>query len=227
MKKILIEALEKNIQLSNSKLVIQSFGNLSIRIDNDLIAIKPSGVNLTEIKQNDIAVVDLNGNHTSGLKPSVDTPTHTYLYKNYPDINSIVHTHSMYATSWAQSLMSIPPLGTTHSDYIKGELPCTRPLRREEIEKDYEENTGIVIKETIQNRGLEVNQLPGILVGSHGVFSWGFDSSNALNNAEIIEYTSMLAYQSKSLDPKIQPIEEFLNEFHFNRKHGSNGYYGQ
>lgn len=227
MKKILEETLENNITLNKSDLVIQTFGNLSIRIDTDKVAIKPSGVDLEKLKANDISIVDFDNNHISGLSPSVDTPTHTYLYKNFQDLNSIVHTHSVYASSWAQSKKGIPCYGTTQADFVNGELLCTRPLTKNEIENNYEENTGKVIVETIFNKKLSHHDLPGILVGSHGVFSWGKTSQEALNNAEVIEYLGKLAFLTRNLDAKLGPIPKYLNDFHFNRKHGPNKYYGQ
>ena len=227
MEKILEETLEKNIDLNNSNLVIQKFGNLSIKIDDDLFAIKPSGVDLKKIKSNDISIVNFDGEHLSGLKPSVDAPTHIYLYKNFKSIGSIVHTHSLYASSWAQSLMSIPPYGTTHADYVNGDLLCTRKLTHNEVESNYEYNTGVVIKETLDDKNISPTNLPGILVGSHGVFSWGRDSGESLDNAEIIEYIAKLAYLTNNINQKSIPIDNYLNSFHFNRKHGSDGYYGQ
>ncbi len=227
MKKILEETLEKNIALEKSQLVIQTFGNLSIRIDTDKVAIKPSGVNLKNLKANEISIVNLDNKHISGLLPSVDTPTHTYLYKNFQDIHSIVHTHSLYASSWAQSQKNIPCYGTTHADYVNGELPCTRPLTKNEIENNYEENTAKVIVETIIEKKLSHYDIPGILVGSHGVFSWGESSEESLNNAEVIEYLGFLAFNSINLNPNLGPVPKYLNDFHFNRKHGPNKYYGQ
>ena len=227
MKKILEETLEKNIELNKSNLVIQTFGNLSIKIDKELFAIKPSGVDLSSIKSNEISIVDLDGKHLAGLQPSVDTPTHVYLYKNFKSLKSIVHTHSLYASSWAQSLMSIPAYGTTHADSANGDLLCTRKLIQSEIENNYEHNTGVVIKETLDINHFKISDLPGILVGSHGVFSWGANSKESLNNAEIIEYIAKLAYLTKKINSKSIPIDKYLNSFHFNRKHGPNNYYGQ
>lgn len=227
MKKILKETLIKNIELLESNLVIQTFGNLSIKIDEKKIAIKPSGVDLYNTKLDEISVVDMDGNHLSGLKPSVDTPTHLHLYKSFETLESIVHTHSKYATAWAQSLSSIPNYGTTHSDFVDGELICTPALTKSEIENNYEKNTGIMISNTINDIGLDIKKLPGILVGSHGAFSWGESSTEALNNAEAIEYIAQLASITININPKIQPVNSYLNSFHFNRKHGFNHYYGQ
>jgi len=227
MKKILKETLNQNLLLNNSTLVIQTFGNLSIRIDKNKIAIKPSGVNLNNINIDEISVVTLDGEHISGLKPSVDTPTHTHLYKTYIELGAIVHTHSIYASAWAQSLNNIPPLGTTHADFILGDLPCTRPLSKNEFANNYEKNTGVVIEETIIENKLNVMDIPGILVGNHGVFSWGVNSKKALENAEAIEYIAKLAYLTKNLDKNVKDIDSQLNSFHFFRKHGPNNYYGQ
>ncbi len=227
MKKLLKEVLSKNIDLINSNLTIQTFGNLSLRLNENEIAIKPSGADLESLELEDISIVDMNGKHISGLTPSVDTPTHIFLYNNYAEINSIVHTHSQYATSWAQALYNIPNLGTTHSDYIMGEVYCTRALREEEIQEEYEKNTGVVIKETLKKQSVEIYDLPGILVGQHGLFSWGKNMDEAFNNAEIIEYIAKLAYLTKNINPKAVSVNSYLNIFHFQRKHGKNSYYGQ
>ena len=227
MEKILKETLLKNIELLERGLAIQTFGNLSIKINESKIAIKPSGANLHNFKLEDISIVDMDGNHLSGLKPSVDTPTHLYLYNNFNTLGSIVHTHSKYATAWAQSKSSIPNYGTTHSDFAYGDIICTQPLSKSEVENDYEKNTGIIISNTIEKSGLDIEQLPGILVGSHGVFSWGKSSNTALNNAEAIEYIAQLATLTLDINPKTKPVESYLNSFHFNRKHGTNNYYGQ
>lgn len=226
MKKILDEVYSQNLKLQNSNLTTGNFGNLSVKINNK-IYIKPSGVKLKDIKFNEISIIDLEGNHLSGLKPSVDTPTHLYIYKKYEKISSIVHTHSPFATAWAQTLKNIKNYGTTHSDYSLGDILCTRQLNDFEVKKDYELNTGKVIVETIQKSRITIEETPGILVGKHGVFSWGNSSLKSLENAKAIEYIAQLAFYTYCIDPSAKKVSKFLNSFHYERKHGSNKYYGQ
>ena len=161
------------------------------------------------------------------MRPSSDTPTHIALYKAYPELGGIVHTHSRYATIWAQAGKSIPPLGTTHADYFYGPIPCTRPLTKEEIEGEYELNTGKVIIETFNNNGINPVYVPGVVVQSHGPFSWGKDPDEAVHNAVVMEEVGMMALNTKLLNPSIPDVDAFLLDKHFMRKHGANAYYGQ
>lgn len=204
-----------------------TWGNVSgIDRENERIVIKPSGVEYSELTADDLVVLNLDGEIIEGsLKPSSDTPTHLYLYQAFPNIGGIVHTHSHWATSWAQSGRDIPALGTTHADYFDSAIPCTREMYDEEIVKDYEHNTGKVIAETFKNQKYE--QVPGVLVNNHGPFCWGTDALNALHNAVVLETVAEMAFHSIMLNQNISPINTVLHEKHFYRKHGANAYYGQ
>ena len=184
--KIKKELYRANKSLIDKKLVIQSFGNVSTRL-GDLILIKPSGVNLSKSDYKSIVSVNLSDkNYTGSLKPSSDTPTHIELYKKYDDIQSVVHTHSPYATSWAQAGSPIPCFGTTHADFWKNKIPVTRKLKKKEIEADYEKNTGLVIIETLEKLNIPPLDCPGVLVNNHGVFTWGKSPHDAIKNAEAV-----------------------------------------
>ncbi|MCY8975964.1 L-ribulose-5-phosphate 4-epimerase [Bacillus atrophaeus] len=221
------EVLTANLKLQDHRLVTFTWGNVSgIDRENERIVIKPSGVEYSELTADDLVVLNLDGEIIEGsLKPSSDTPTHLYLYKAFPNIGGIVHTHSHWATSWAQSGRDIPALGTTHADYFDSAIPCTREMYDEEIVKDYEHNTGKVIAETFKNQKYE--QVPGVLVNNHGPFCWGTDALNALHNAVVLETVAEMAFHSIMLNQNISPINIVLHEKHFYRKHGANAYYGQ
>ncbi|MED4788307.1 L-ribulose-5-phosphate 4-epimerase [Bacillus atrophaeus] len=221
------EVLTANLKLQEHRLVTFTWGNVSgIDRENERIVIKPSGVEYRELTADDLVVLNLDGEIIEGsLKPSSDTPTHLYLYKAFPNIGGIVHTHSHWATSWAQSGRDIPALGTTHADYFDSAIPCTREMYDEEIVKDYEHNTGKVIAETFKNQKYE--QVPGVLVNNHGPFCWGTDALNALHNAVVLETVAEMAFHSIMLNQNISPINTVLHEKHFYRKHGANAYYGQ
>ena len=224
LKKVLYNA---NQDLINKKLVIQSFGNVSVRF-KDFIVIKPSGVNISKLDYKSMVSVNLNyKNHTGSLKPSSDTPTHIELYNRYDAIQSIVHTHSPYATSWAQAGSPIPCFGTTHADFWNDEIPITRKLKKKEIEGHYEKNTGLVIIETLEKSNTTPLDCPGILVNNHGVFTWGESPKDAIKNAEAIEVVAKMALNSLMINPDINPINKNLHTKHFYRKHGENKYYGQ
>ena len=216
-----------NVNLVKSGLVIDSFGNASSITGDSSFCIKPSGVVLNDITYKEISEVDFSGSLKSGLKPSSDTPTHLELYKHFDNIGGIIHTHSTYATAWAQSKQPIPCLGTTHADYWQGSVPITRELIIDEIEQDYEKNTGGIIIEKIKELKLDPLRCPGILVSSHGPFCWGSTANEALKNAIRLEYIAKMAYLSCSINPKIETISKSLHNKHFLRKHGSNAYYGQ
>lgn len=223
------EVLEANLELVKHNLVIFTWGNVSgIDREKNLIAIKPSGVSYDEMKANDIVIVDMEGNVVEGdLKPSSDTATHIELYKKYKEINGVVHTHSTWATGWAQAKIDIRPLGTTHCDYFYGEIPCTRELRKEEVEENYEKNTGLVILEELEVRNIEPLSIPGVLVASHGPFSWGKDPKNAVHNAVVLEEVSKMNFISQSLSPNVDRINDYILDKHYLRKHGEKAYYGQ
>ena len=228
----MLEALKEavcqaNLDLVKHKVVIFTWGNVSaIDKETGLVVIKPSGVDYSVMKPEHMVVVDLNGNVVEGnLKPSTDLPTHLELYKAFPDVGGVVHTHSINATSWAQAGRDIPLYGTTHADYFHGAIPCTRALTDEEINGAYEKNTGLVIAERIGE--VPPLTLPGALVKSHGVFSWGKDADQAVHNAVVIEAVSEMAMKTELINPSATPASEAIVEKHYNRKHGKNAYYGQ
>lgn len=221
--------LQANLELPKKNLVTYTWGNVSgIDREKGLVVIKPSGVAYDEMKASDMVVLDLDGNKVEGeLRPSSDTPTHIALYKEYPSLGGVVHTHSRWATTWAQAGMSIPPLGTTHADYFYGAIPCTRPLTKEEIEGEYELNTGLVIIETFRKLGANPEYIPGVAVHSHGPFAWGKSPEEAVHNAVVMEEVAMMALNTKLLNPSIPDVDGYLLDKHFLRKHGANAYYGQ
>ncbi|MBQ9375682.1 MAG: L-ribulose-5-phosphate 4-epimerase [Ruminococcus sp.] len=222
------QVYKANMLLPEYKLVTFTWGNVSaIDRENNLVVIKPSGVDYTALTADDMVVVDLGtGEVVEGrLKPSSDTPTHLELYRTFDRIGGIVHTHSRWATSFAQAGKGIMPLGTTQGDYFYGEIPCTRPMTSEEIAGDYEKNTGKVIVETFER--LDANAVPACLVYSHGPFAWGTDAMNAVHNAVVLEEIAFMNYHSQSLNPDVQPMQKELLDRHFLRKHGDNAYYGQ
>ena len=221
------EVLNKNNELILLGLVIDTFGNASAK-DGSSILIKPSGVDLSLISKNDISVVEINsGKLLSGKSPSSDTPTHLEIYRSFPQIGGITHTHSPYATAWAQTGDSIPCLGTTHADYWRGEIPVTRPMTDQEISGDYEKETGKVIVETINKMCMDPLECPGILVMCHGPFTWGKTIEEAVKNAEMLEYIAKLSWLTHQLNQSIPAISPSLHSRHFTRKHGPQSYYGQ
>ena len=215
-----------NLDLVKHGLVIHTWGNVSGKDkESGMIVIKPSGVKYEKMKASDMVVLDPDGKIIDGkFKPSTDAPTHLLLYRTFPDIGGVVHTHSTYATSWAQAGKSIPPFGTTHADHFYGEVPCTRKLTDSETEADYEENTGMVIVEKIGKT--DPMTVPSILVNCHGPFSWGSDPDNAVYNAVALEEISRMAFYTVLLGRR-DPVDQFLLDKHFMRKHGKNAYYGQ
>jgi L-ribulose-5-phosphate 4-epimerase len=215
-----------NLELVKQKLVLYTWGNISgIDRKTNLIVIKPSGVSYEDMQPEDMVVVDLNGKVIGGnLKPSSDTLTHIELYKAFPEIGGIVHTHSTYAVAWAQALKSIPALGTTHADHFYGDIPCTRILTQEEVDRGYEKETGTVIIETFKN--IDPLHVPGVLVGNHGPFAWGSTPDKAVYNAVVLEEVARMALFTVQLGND-NPIKQYLLDKHFNRKHGKNAYYGQ
>jgi L-ribulose-5-phosphate 4-epimerase len=226
LKEIVFKA---NLELVEQKLVIYTWGNVSgYDPEKKLIVIKPSGVSYDTMKAEDMVVVDLDGNVVEGDKrPSSDTPTHIELYKKYPDLRGVVHTHSEWATSFAQAERAIPVYGTTHCDYFYGAIPCTRQLSNEEIQTEYEKNTGLVIIDTLSNLGIDPLQVPGINVGHHGPFTWGTSPSDAVHNAKVMEEVAKMAFRAEQLNPATRPVKQELLDKHYLRKHGKNAYYGQ
>jgi L-ribulose-5-phosphate 4-epimerase len=222
------EVWSANLALVKEGLVIQTWGNASaIDRERGLVVIKPSGVPYAALRANQMVVVALDSGRIveGGLKPSSDTPTHLVLYRDFPGVGGIVHTHSLFATAWAQTCREVPALGTTHADYFHGAVPCTRYLKPSEIESDYEANTGKVIVETLAGR----NPLscPAVLVANHGPFAWGGSVNDAVHNAVVLEHLVRLAGETLRVLPSAQPMQQVLLDKHFFRKHGPQAYYGQ
>ncbi len=220
---------EANMELPKRGLITYTWGNVSeIDRETGYVVIKPSGVDYEKLTPEDMVVVDLNGTKVEGdLNPSSDTPTHIELYKRYVDIGGVVHTHSPEATSWAQAGRSIPLYGTTHADYFYGAIPCTRSLSKEEIEEEYEKNTGLVIIETFDRNNINPLYTPGVLCNNHGPFTWGKDAHEAVHNAVVLEEVAKMALKTECINEKVTPAPDCLKEKHFFRKHGANAYYGQ
>ncbi|MDE1316213.1 L-ribulose-5-phosphate 4-epimerase [Vibrio aestuarianus] len=220
--------LDANLKLPKYGLVTFTWGNVSeIDLQLGVIAIKPSGVEYDGMKVDDIVVVDLDGHIIEGhLNPSSDTATHIELYKAYPSIGGVVHTHSRSATIWAQAGIDIPALGTTHADYFYGDIPCTRKLSYDEISGPYEQNTGLVIIEEFKHRNIDPMAVPSVIVAGHAPFSWGKDANDAVHNAVVLEEISAMALATRSLNSGIK-IQPELSDKHYLRKHGDNAYYGQ
>ncbi len=227
------EVLEANLMLKENKLAVLTWGNVSgIDREKGLIVIKPSGVPYDDMSVNDLVVLDLDGNKVEGdLKPSSDTPTHLELYKNFSEIGAVVHTHSSYATSWAQSGRDISPYGTTHADFSNCGIPCARSLTEEEVNGEYELNTGKVIVEEFSARNIKSSDCPAVLVKRHGPFTWGKTPLKAVENSIILEEVAKMAFQTEliaSVDDSTDiGVEEYLLKKHYERKHGANAYYGQ
>lgn len=220
------EVLKANLDLVKNGLVLYTWGNVSaIDAKTGYIVIKPSGVEYYGMKAEDMVVVDLNGKVIEGkCKPSSDTPTHIELYKSHPEIGGIVHTHSTYATAYAQAERSIPAYGTTHADYFYGQVPCTRNLEKSEME-EYEKNTGVVINETFKDK--DVLAIPACLVAHHGVFAWGKNANEAVYHATVLEEVAKMAFITESLRPETKKLPQYVADKHYNRKHGKKAYYGQ
>ncbi|MCC8088493.1 MAG: L-ribulose-5-phosphate 4-epimerase [Rikenellaceae bacterium] len=220
------EVFKANLDLVKHNLVIFTWGNVSaIDREKGLVVIKPSGVSYDDMRPEDMVVIDMDGNVVEGdLRPSSDTPTHLELYKAFPEIGGVVHTHSTYATAWAQAGLNIPIAGTTHADYFYGDIPCTRDMTKEEIGGDYEKLTGTVIVETFE--GKNPMHTPGVLVKNHGPFSWGKNADDAVHNSVVMEEVGRMAYIAKMLNRDFTMNDHLTNK-HFNRKHGANAYYGQ
>lgn len=227
LEKLKEAVLEANLELPRKGLVSYTWGNVSgIDRESGLVVIKPSGVPYEELKSDHLAVVDLDGRQVEGrLKPSSDTPTHLVIYKSFAGVGGVVHTHSPWATCWSQAGREIPALGTTHADYFYGGVPCTRKMTDAEIGGEYEKETGNVIIEAFD--GLNPMYVPGVLVNSHGPFSWGKDAADAVYHAVVLEQVAMMALYTTLLNPGIPPMDQSLLDRHFLRKHGKNAYYGQ
>ena len=218
-----------NLELPRRGLVLYTWGNVSgIDRARGLVVIKPSGVDYEELTPGDMTVVDLDGRVVEGrLNPSSDTRTHLELYRAFPQIGGVVHTHSTYATAWAQAGQDLPCYGTTHAGYFYGPVPCARALTPEEVEADYEGNTGRVVVETFRARGLDPVAVPGVLCRNHGPFTWGKDPAQAVYHAAVLEETARMALLTRQIDPAAAPAPAYILDKHYQRKHGPNAYYGQ
>ena len=223
------EVYEANMLLPKYNLVTFTWGNVSgIDRDAGLFVIKPSGVEYDKLKPEDMVVVDLQENKVEGeYNPSSDTATHVVLYNRFPNIKGIVHTHSSWATSWAQAGRSIPCYGTTHADYIYGEVPCVRNLTKEEIEAAYEWNTGVLIADDFEKKKRDYLATPAVLCKNHGVFTWGKHAHDAVHHAVVVEECAKMAARCEMLNPRVMPAPQELQDKHYYRKHGANAYYGQ
>ena len=218
---------QANRDIHNLGLAFETFGNVSSRNGNHCL-IKPSGVEISRLSENNIVKVDLRTSLPIGkYNPSSDTPTHIAIYNNYPEIGGICHVHSKYATAWAQAGKPIPCLGTTHADYWDDEIPITREMTIEEISGKYEQNTGKTIIEKIEDQGMNPLELPGVLVWKHAPFSWGLTVEDAVKNANILEKIAEMAWLTLTINPNAESIPEMLRKKHYKRKHGTSSYYGQ
>ena len=221
------EVYEANMDLPRYGLVTFTWGNVSgIDRESGLFVIKPSGVEYDKLTWEDMVVMDLNGNKVEGkYRPSSDTDTHLELYKAFPKIGGIVHTHSSWATSWAQAGRGIPCYGTTHADYMYGEIPCIRNLTKDEIEEAYEKNTGLSIVEYFKDK--DYVAMPAVVCKNHGPFSWGKDAHEAVHNAVVLEEVAKMAARCEMINPQVQPAPQAMQDKHYYRKHGEHAYYGQ
>lgn len=223
------EVYKANMDLPAYGLVTFTWGNVSgIDREKGLFVIKPSGVDYDKLSPEDMVVMDMEGNKVEGrYNPSSDTATHLELYKAFPKVGGVVHTHSSYATSWAQAGRSIPCYGTTHVDYMYGEIPCVRCLSKEEIEGAYEKNTGLLIAREFKAMDKDPMAVPAVLCKNHGPFAWGSNAKEAVHNAVVLEEVAKMAYRAEIIEPRIQPAPLELQDKHYYRKHGANAYYGQ
>lgn len=223
------EVYEANMLLPKYHLVTFTWGNVSgIDREKGLFVIKPSGVDYDKLTPDSMVVVNLEGEVVEGdYRPSSDTPTHVVLYNRFQEIGGVVHTHSPWATSWAQAGRGIPCYGTTHADYLYGQVPCVRTLTKEEIETAYEKNTGVLIADEFERLALDYLATPAVLCKNHGPFTWGKDAKEAVHNAVVLEEVAKMAARCEQIDPKVNPAPQELQDKHYYRKHGKNAYYGQ
>ena len=223
------ECYEANMELNALGLVIYTFGNVSaVDRENAVFAIKPSGVPYETLKPEDIVIMDYDNNVVEGsLRPSSDTKTHSYLYKNWKNIGGVAHTHAMYSVSWAQAQKDIPIFGTTHADHLTQDIPCAPPMADELIEGNYEHNTGIQILDCFKERNLDYNEVQMVLIGNHGPFAWGKNAAKAVYNTKVLETVAQMAYLTLQINPLAPRLKDSLIKKHYERKHGKNAYYGQ
>ena len=222
------QVFEANLDLVKHGLVIFTWGNVSaIDRSQGIIAIKPSGISYETMKWEDMVLVDIEGKVVdSAFNPSSDTPTHLVIYSHFMQVGGVVHTHSEWATAWAQTGLAIPALGTTHADYFYGDIPCTRPLSKSEVIGNYEKATGKVIVDTFRDNNIDPLAIPAVLVAGHGPFAWGTDANNAVHNAVVLEQVAKMAHHTLTLNQESH-IDQFLLDKHYKRKHGPDAYYGQ
>jgi L-ribulose-5-phosphate 4-epimerase len=223
------ECYEANMQLNELKLVVYTFGNVSaVDRENGVFAIKPSGVPYEELKAEDIVIVDFDNNIIEGsMRPSSDTKTHAYLYKNWPNIGGVAHTHATYSVAWAQAQRDIPIFGTTHADHLTKDIPCAPPMDDALIEGNYEHNTGIQILDCFEQKGLSYEEVEMILIGNHGPFAWGKNAAKAVYNSKVLEVCAEMAHLTLLINPNAPRLKDSLIKKHYERKHGKDSYYGQ
>ncbi|MFT6993528.1 MAG: L-ribulose-5-phosphate 4-epimerase [Sediminicola sp.] len=223
------ECFEANIELNNLGLVIYTFGNVSaVDRDNGVFAIKPSGIPYEKLKPEDIVILDYENNIIEGtMRPSSDTKTHSFLYKNWKHIGGIAHTHATYSVAWAQAQQDIPILGTTHADHLTVDIPCAEPMNDSLIEGNYEHNTGMQIIDCFKERGLYPEEVEMILIGNHGPFAWGKTAAKAVYNSKVLETVAQMAYLTLQINPNGTRLKDALIKKHYERKHGKKAYYGQ
>lgn len=228
-KKLKQECYEANMQLNALDLVVYTFGNVSaVDREKGVFAIKPSGVPYEDLKAEDIVIVDFDNNIIEGsLRPSSDTKTHAFLYKNWKNIGGIAHTHATYSVAWAQSQRDIPILGTTHADHLTSDIPCAAPMSDALIEGNYEHNTGIQILDCFQEKNLSYEEVEMILIGNHGPFAWGKNAAKAVYNSKVLEVVAKMAYLTLQINPNAPRLKDSLIKKHYERKHGKDSYYGQ
>jgi L-ribulose-5-phosphate 4-epimerase len=223
------ECYEANMQLNALNLVVYTFGNVSaVDRKNGVFAIKPSGVPYEDLKPEDIVIVDFDNNIIEGtMRPSSDTKTHAYLYKNWPNIGGVAHTHATYSVAWAQSQRDIPIFGTTHADHLTADIPCAPPMADALIEGNYEHNTGIQISDCFKEKNLSYEEVEMVLIGNHGPFAWGKYAAKAVYNSKVLEVVAEMAYLTLQINPNAPRLKDSLIKKHYNRKHGKDSYYGQ
>lgn len=223
------ECYEANMQLNELNLVVYTFGNVSaVDRENGVFAIKPSGVPYEDLKADDIVIVDFDNNIVEGDKrPSSDTKTHAYLYKNWPKIGGIAHTHATFSVAWSQAQRDIPIFGTTHADHLTADIPCAPPMADHLIEGNYEHNTGIQILDCFKEKNLSYEEVEMILIGNHGPFAWGKNAAKAVYNSKVLEVVAQMAYLTLQINPAAPKLKESLIRKHYDRKHGKDAYYGQ
>lgn len=223
------ECYEANMQLNELNLVVYTFGNVSaVDRENSVFAIKPSGVAYEELRPEDIVIVDFDNNIVEGtMRPSSDTKTHAYLYKNWPNIGGVAHTHATYSVAWAQAQKDIPIFGTTHADHLTKDIPCAPPMDDSLIEGNYEHNTGIQILDCFKEKQLSYEEVEMVLIGNHGPFAWGKTAAKAVYNSKVLEVIAEMAHFTLQINPNAPRLKDSLIKKHYERKHGKDSYYGQ